>query len=309
MVKNKTQVSVFEFSGLTDDEELVPFLFVFFLLVYLVTVLGNVGMMVIVQVFPNLHTPMYFFLSYLSMVDFLYTSVITPKMLSDLLSEKKQISFIGCALQFCFFAGLASTEIFVLASMSYDRYVAVCHPLHYVMVMTKKKCQLLIIFAVSFSIVQSTSSTSCMFTLQYCGPNLLDHFYCDISPILKLSCSDTRPCDILTVCFVCCGTISSLTTILVSYTLIILSILRMKSNKGRKKAFSTCSSHLMCATIFYVTVFVTYLHPSSSLLEKQNKVASVFYAMVIPMLNPLIYSLRNQEVKRAIVQLLQKHGH
>ncbi|XP_018415283.1 PREDICTED: olfactory receptor 1019-like [Nanorana parkeri] len=307
MVKNQTQVAMFEFSGLTDDRKLAPFLFVFFLLVYLVTILGNVGMMVIVHISPSLHTPMYYFLSHLSMVDLLYSSVITPKMLSDLLSEKRQISFVGCALQFCFFAGLASTEIFVLSSMSYDRYVAICHPLHYITLMTKKKCRGFILTAFSISIVQSTSSTSCMFTLQYCGSNLLDHFYCDIPPILKLSCSNTRPCDILTVFFVCFCTISSLTTILVSYTLIILAILQMQSTKGRHKAFSTCSSHLMCATMFYVTVFFTYLHPSSSRLEKQNKVASVFYAMVTPMLNPLIYSLRNQEVKRVTLHLLYKH--
>ncbi|XP_073480384.1 olfactory receptor 5AR1-like [Aquarana catesbeiana] len=309
MGKNKTQVAMFEFSGLTDNEKLVPFLFVFFLFVYMVTILGNVGMMVIVHISPSLYTPMYYFLNYLSMVDLFYSSAVTPKMLSDLLSEKKQISFIGCALQLCFFAGLASTEVFVLTSMAYDRYVAICHPLHYVTIMTKKKCQGMILAAFLFSIVQSTSSTSCLFTLQYCGPNLLDHFYCDIPPILKLSCSDTRSCDILTVFFVCVGTVSTLTTILVSYTLIILAILQIKSSKGQQKAFSTCSSHLMCATIFYVTVFITYLHPSSNHLEKQNKVASVFYAMVTPMLNPLIYSLRNQEVKRVILQLLQKHEH
>ncbi|XP_073480382.1 olfactory receptor 5AR1-like [Aquarana catesbeiana] len=309
MVKNKTRIVMFEFFGLTDDEDLVPFLFVFFLLVYMVTMLGNVGMMVIVHISPSLYAPMYYFLSYLSMVDLFYSSVVTPKMLSDLLSKRKQISFIGCALQFCFFAGLASTEVFILSSMAYDRYVAVCYPLHYVTIMTKKKCQGMILTAFLISIVQSTSSTSCMFTLRYCGPNLLDHFYCDIPPILKLSCSDTRSCDILTVFFVCFCTVSSLTTILVSYTLIIWAIVQMKSTKGRQKAFSTCSSHLMCATIFYVTVFITYLHPSSSHLEKQSKVASVFYAMVTPMLNPLIYSLRNQEVKRAILQLLQKHEH
>nr|DBA29713.1 TPA: hypothetical protein GDO54_005775 [Pyxicephalus adspersus] len=299
---------MFEFSGLTDNEDLVPYLFVLFLLVYMVTILGNVGMMVIVQISPNLHTPMYYFLSYLSFVDLCYSSVITPKMLCDLLSVKKQISFIGCALQFCFFAGLGSTEIFVLSSMSYDRYVAICHPLHYVTIMTKNKCEVFILTAFLISTVQSTSSTNCMFTLQYCGPNLLDHFYCDIPPILKLSCSDTSSCVILTVFFVGFCTISSLTTILVSYILIMLTILRMKSTKGRQKAFSTCSSHLMCATIFYVTVFFTYLHPSSSLLEKQDKVASIFYTMVTPMLNPLIYSLRNLEVKKVIFQLLQTRG-
>ncbi|XP_068129315.1 olfactory receptor 5AR1-like [Hyperolius riggenbachi] len=306
---NITQVTMFEFSGLTDDKRLVPLLFGFFLLVYLVTICGNVGMMAIIQFSQSLHTPMYYFLSYLSMVDFFYSSVTTPKMLTDLLSDKKSISFVGCALQFFFFAGLASTEVFVLASMSYDRYVAICHPLHYVSMMTKNKCRSLVLISFSVGLVQTTSSTTCMFSLRFCGPNLLDHFYCDIPPVLKLSCSDTRSCEILLVFFVCFCTISSLTIIAVSYILIISCIMRMKSTRGRQKAFSTCSSHLMCATLFYVTVFVTYLQPSSTAVESQNKAASVFYAMMTPMLNPLIYSLRNQEVKRVVLQKLQKDKH
>ncbi|XP_068129314.1 olfactory receptor 5J3-like [Hyperolius riggenbachi] len=306
---NHTHVTRFELSALTDNKKLALFLFIVFLLVYLVTIYGNVGIVAIVHISPSLHTPMYYFLTCLSVVDLFYSSVITPKMLMDLLSEKKYISYIGCILQFFFFAILVSTEVFILTSMAYDRYVAICHPLQYVSIMVKSKCQGLILTAFSISLVQSTSTTSCMFNLQYCGPNLLDNFYCDVPQLLKLSCSDTHFCDILTAFFICLCTMSSLTVIMVSYVFIVLSIKRMKSTGGRQKAFSTCSSHVMCATLFYATVFFTYLHPSSTDLAKQDKVGSVFYTMVTPMLNPLIYSLRNQEVKRAVLHVFKKCKH
>ncbi|XP_075061689.1 olfactory receptor 5AP2-like [Mixophyes fleayi] len=303
-VINKTQVTVFVFSGLTDNEELAPFLFILFLHVYMVTVVGNIGMMAVVHNTSNLHTPMYFFLSYLSLVDLLYSSVITPKMLSDFISITKTISFDGCALQFYFFSALACTEIFLLSNMSYDRYVAICHPLHYVSIMTKKNCCHLVVLAFSIGFIQSSMQTSCIFTLQFCGSNLIDHFYCDMPPLVKLSCSDTLTCDMVTVFIIgsCC--ICTLTTILISYTLIISSILLMKSAKSRQKAFSTCSSHLMCVTMFYVSVFFTYIRSPSNVFEKQDKIAAVVYSVVTPMLNPLIYSLRNQEVKRAIIQVM-----
>ncbi|XP_073479147.1 olfactory receptor 5AR1-like [Aquarana catesbeiana] len=308
-VKNKTQVTMFAFSGLTDDKLVAPFLFMLFLVVYIVTLLGNVGMMAMVHISPSLHTPMYYLLKYLSMVDLFYSSVITPKMLSDLLSERKLITFIGCTLQFYFFCALVGTEVFVLSDMAYDRYVAICHPLHYVSVMTKKKCHGLVILSFSVGFVQSVAQTSSLFSLEFCDSNLIDHFYCDIPALVRLSCSETRTCTIVTLFFVCSCSLSSMTIILVSYTFIMSSVLRINSAAGRRKAFSTCSSHLMCATIFYVTVSCTYLHPSSSTLKKQEKVSSVFYTVVTPMLNPLIYSLRNQEVKKAILRLLQKSPH
>ncbi|XP_075061097.1 olfactory receptor 5B12-like [Mixophyes fleayi] len=302
---NTTQVRVFVFSGLTDNEKLVPFLFIFFLLVYMVTIVGNVGLMSVVSKTTKLHTPMYYFLSYLSMVDLCYSSVITPKMLFDILSKIKSISFNGCALQFFFFAALVVIEALILSNMSYDRYIAICHPLSYVSIMTKKKCLCLVLLASFFGFLQSSVQTSCVFSLQFCGSNVIDHFYCDIPPLLTLSCS-TLPCDKLTVFFTCLCGIGSMMTILISYTLIVSSILRIKSAEGRQKAFSTCSSHLMCVSIFYGTVFFIYLRSSNSAFEKRDKVVSVFYTVVIPMLNPLIYSLRNQEVKRVIVEAVQK---
>ncbi|CAI9582078.1 unnamed protein product [Staurois parvus] len=306
---NKTQLTMFELAGLTNDKNLIPFLFLFFLAVYVITIMGNVGMMVIIQVFSSLHTPMYYFLNYLSLVDLLYSSTITPKILVDLISSKKSISFIGCAFQVYFYAALAGVEVVLLSSMAYDRYAAICHPLRYALIMTKPKCTGLVLLSFAVGFFQSAAQTSCLFSLEYCGSNFIEHFYCEIPPVLKLSCSVLVVFVLYLLVVVVVVVLYLLILLFVSYTLIISAILQMKSTKGRQKAFSTCSSHLMCATIFYVTVFVTYLHPSSSHLEKQNKVASVFYAVVTPMLNPLIYSLRNQEVKRVILQLLQKHKH
>ncbi|XP_063785560.1 olfactory receptor 5AP2-like [Pseudophryne corroboree] len=305
-VINKTQVRVFVFSGLTENRELAMFLFILFLHVYVMTVLGNVGMMAIVHISSNLHTPMYFFLSYLSLVDLLYSSVITPKMLSDLISTRKAISFVGCALQLLFFGALACTEVLLLANMAYDRYAAICHPLHYVSIMTKKKCSCQVVLSFFIGSLVSSVQMSCIFSLQFCGSNIIDHFCCDVPPLLKLSCSDTFSCDMITVFSIASFGLGSFLIILISYTLIISSILQMKSAESRQKAFSTCSSHVMCASIFYMSIFFTYLRSPSNVIENQDKTASIFYSVVTPMLNPLIYSLRNQEVKKGIIRVVYK---
>ncbi|XP_053321046.1 olfactory receptor 1020-like [Spea bombifrons] len=303
---NQTKVREFVFFGLTDKESLVPFLFLFFLIVYLVTMAGNFGMMSLVYNTSFLHTPMYYFLGFLSLVDLLYSTVITPKMLSDLVSKRKSISFNGCALQLFFFAALAVTEALLLSGMSYDRYVAICHPLRYASIMTVKKCLWLVLLSSALGFLQSLVQTSCVFSLCFCGGNLIDHFYCDIGPLLKLSCSETVSCEMVTMFFTLSCGVGSLMTVLVSYALIISSVLQMNSAEGRQKAFNTCSSHLTCVSIFYGTVFFIYLRPSSSASDKVDKVVSVFYSVVTPMLNPLIYSLRNQQVKQIIMDTLRK---
>ncbi|KAM5170520.1 olfactory receptor 5AP2-like [Mantella aurantiaca] len=302
-MNNKTQVTFFELSGLTDDKEFAPFLFMLFLLVYMMTICGNIGIIAVVQISSSLHTPMYYFLSYLSLVDLFYSSVVTPKLLSDLLSDKKLISFIGCALQFYFFIALASVEVFVLSIMAYDRYIAICHPLRYVLIMTAKKCLglALLIFLVGF--IQSVPQTSCVFSLEYCHSNIVDHIYCDLPPLLKLTSSDTLTCQIVTLFTGSFFGLSSLSTILISYVLIASSILRMKTASGRRKAFSTCSSHLISTSIFYITISLNYFHLSND-LNQQDKVGPVLYTSVTPVLNPLVYSLRNQEIKRIIKKLL-----
>lgn len=305
-IKNETQVTIFEFSGLTDNEKLVPFLFMLFFLVYMVTLMGNVGMIALVCLSSNLQTPMYYFLGSLAFVDLLYSSVITPNTLSHFLSSKKSISFLECAVQLYLFCALAGSEAILLSTMSYDRYVAICHPLHYNSIMTKKKCFGLVLYSSSISFLQSFAQTGCVFSLSFCGSNLIDHFYCDIPPLLKLSCSNTLQCDMVTGILVAVWGIYTLSTIVLSYSYIISSILKMTSSTGRQKAFSTCSSHIICVSTFLTAVFFTYLHPHYGAFEIQDKVASVFYTAVTPMLNPLIYSLRNQEVKQVIVQALRK---
>ncbi|OCT90888.1 olfactory receptor 1020 [Xenopus laevis] len=302
-LQNVTKITEFTFTGLEANSTQVPFLFIFFLLVYLITIFGNSGMMALVCITPHLQTPMYYFLGSLSMVDLCYSSVITPKMLADLVSRMKSISFIGCALQFFFFAAFAGTESLLLSCMSYDRYVAICHPLHYSSIMTKDKCLWLILVSFSAGFSQSSVQTQCIFSLEFCRLSQLDHFYCDVPPLLKISCSETFHCDMVTIFIICFFGLVSVVNILVSYTLIVSSILRMKSAANRGRAFSTCSSHLTCVCIFYCTVFFIYLRSPSSSFDRQDKMASVFYTVIISMLNPLIYSLRNQEVKKVLHRL------
>nr|DBA29715.1 TPA: hypothetical protein GDO54_005777 [Pyxicephalus adspersus] len=303
---NKTQLTTFELAGLTNDKNLIPFLFLFFLVVYMVTIMGNIGMMAIIQMFSSLHTPMYYFLNYLSLVDLMYSSTITPKILVDLVSIKKSISLIGCAFQVYFYAALAGVEVVLLSSMSYDRYAAICHPLRYASIMTKPKWTGLVLLSFAVGFFQSAAQTGCLFSLSYWGSNFIEHFYCEIPPVLKLSCSSTHRCDIVTFLFVSFLGICSCVAILVSYTFIISSILRMKSIKGRLKAFNTCSSHLICSSIYFLTIFFIYLRSDTRVLSKEDKVASIFYSVITPMLNPIIYSLRNQEVKRVILRALKK---
>ncbi|XP_072006617.1 olfactory receptor 5B12-like [Engystomops pustulosus] len=301
---NGTPVTMFVFSGLTDNEKVIPLLFVFFSLVYAMALIGNIGIIALIYDTSRLHSPMYYFLGILALIDVFYSSIITPKLICDLLSVEKVISFNGCALQFFFYAALAGSENFLLSSMSYDRYVAICHPLHYMTIMTTKKCFLLVFLVFFVGFLQSSVQTSCAFTLQFCGSNLIDHFFCDVPQLLKLSCSDNIYCNMITVYIVGVGTIIPFLTILFSYILILSSVLRMTSPEAHKKAFSTCSSHLMCASVFYITLFFNYLVPPSSTFTSNDKVASVFFAVVTPMLNPLVYTLRNQEIKRTIERIM-----
>ncbi|KAM5171703.1 olfactory receptor 5AR1-like [Mantella aurantiaca] len=304
--ENKTRVTAFEFSGLTDNKILFPFLFIFFFLVYLVTIVGNLGIIFLVYAFSSLHMPMYFFLSSLSLVDLCYSSVITPNMVSHFLFPKKSISFVGCALQLYFFCGFASTETLILATMSYDRYVAICHPLHYTLIMTKKKCIGLVFSSSFISFLQSVAHVCCVFSLPFCGSNLIDHFYCDIPPLLKLSCANTLYCYIVTGTLVATYGIYILLAVFLSYTFIFFSIFNMPSTKSRQKAFSTCSSHITSVLMFFTAVFFTYLRPHSNVFAIQDKVASVVFTVGTPMLNPFIYSLRNQEVKQTLIQAKRK---
>ncbi|XP_006117006.3 olfactory receptor 5AP2-like [Pelodiscus sinensis] len=304
--KNHTPITEFILSGLTDQPELQVPLFVIFLAMYVTTVSGNLSILLLISLDSHLHTPMYFFLASLSFLDICYSPVISPKMLQDFLSETKTISYNGCAAQMFFFGALATTECFLLAVMAYDRYVAICKPLHYRVVMSCRVCMLLVSTSYVGGFAHSTVHTGFAFTLSFCGPNKINHFFCDIPPVIKLSCSDTHLNEM--VMFIATLFISgcSSLTILVSYSCILVTILRIPSAQGRRKAFSTCTSHITSVSIFYGTILFMYLRPAFSSSQQQDQVASVFYTLVIPMLNPLIYSLRNKEVKDALRRTMRK---
>ncbi|XP_004841237.2 olfactory receptor 8H1-like [Heterocephalus glaber] len=304
--RNSTNVPGFILMGLTDSAEIQLVLSLLFLLLYLITVVGNVGMILIIHLDPQLHTPMYFFLTHLSFLDLSYSSVITPKTFQNLLSSTKSISFLGCFTQMYFFVIFVAAECFLLSSMAYDRYVAICKPLHYPVIMSTRLCHTLLTGSYVIGFVDSTVNVVFMSRLHFCKSNVIQHFFCDISPILTLSCSDTFEVEL--ILFICAGSNLVLSLIIISgsYVSILSTILKINSTAGKKKAFSTCASHLLGVTIFYSTMIFTYLKPKTSYSLGKDQVASVFYTVVIPMLNPLIYSLRNKEVKSAIVRILQK---
>ncbi|XP_069486168.1 olfactory receptor 8A1-like [Ambystoma mexicanum] len=298
--KNQTSVTEFILLGLTHELRLQIPLFVLFLLLYIVTVFGNLTIVALTVVEPRLHTPMYFLLSNLSLSDFCYSSVIAPKLLVDFFSNRKVISFVGCAAQTYFFAVFASTEGYILAAMSYDRYAAICHPLLYPVIINRSVCIQLVASVYLGAFLTAAIYTGCTYHATFCGPNTIDHFYCDIIPLMKLSCSDTFVGQ--TVIFAV-GFFFGLTSLLImvtSYVYIISAILGIRSRESRPKAFSACGSHLTVVFLFYGTALFMYLRLPSSDSVMQDKALSVFYTLVNPMLNPLIYSLRNQEVKGAL---------
>ncbi|XP_069089472.1 olfactory receptor 5AP2-like [Pleurodeles waltl] len=301
---NQTAVTEFILLGLTDDPILQGPLFVLILLFYILSLFGNIGIVALITNDPCLHTPMYFFLSNLSVSDCCYTSVIAPKMLADFFSSKKVISFIGCAAQSYFFTVFASIEAYMLAAMAYDRYAAICHPLLYPLIINSDVCILLVTTVYLGAFFTAAVDIGCIFNTSFCGPNIINHFYCDLMPLMNLSCSDTfvRRTVVFSVVFFFGLTCFAVT--LASYVYIVAAILKIRTTVYRPKAFSTCGSHLAVVCLFYGTTLFTYLQIPSSDSVTQNKVVSVFYTLVNPMLNPLIYSLRNKEVKGAVLKRL-----
>nr|XP_014429440.1 olfactory receptor 8U9-like [Pelodiscus sinensis] len=297
---NHSVVTEFILLGLTDRPELQVPLFVLFLLIYVTTLICNGGMILLITIDPQLHTPMYFFLRTLSFCDFCCSTVIAPKMLQTFFAERKSISRTACAVQMYFFLVCIDIECLLLAVMAYDRYVAICNPLLYTVTMSREHCNQLVAGVCAVGLVDAMMLTCCTFQLSFCRSNIINHFSCDIPPLLVLSCSDTRIIEIMMFASTCYIIVISSVTILLSYVYIISAILQIHSAEGRYKAFSTCSSHLSTVVIFHGTLIFMSLRPSSSYSMDTDKIASVFYTMVIPMLNPLIYSLRNREVKDAV---------
>ncbi|CAK6440298.1 unnamed protein product [Pipistrellus nathusii] len=298
-------VTEFILRGLTNRPELQLPLFLLFLGIYSVTTLGNLGMIALIRLNAQLHTPMYYFLSNLSLVDLCYSSVITPKMLVHFVSAKNSISYAGCMSQLYFFLVFVIAECYMLTVMAYDRYVAICRPLLYHIVMSHHVCSLLVAVVYAMGLLGSTIETGLMLRLPYCEV-LVSHYFCDILPLMKLSCSSTYIVEVVVFFLAGFNIIVTSVTVLFSYAFIFASILRISTMEGRSRAFSTCSSHLAAVGMFYGSTAFMYLKPSTASSLAQESVASVFYTTVIPMLNPLIYSLRNKEVKAALQRTLQR---
>ncbi|XP_037019199.2 olfactory receptor 5B12-like [Artibeus jamaicensis] len=305
-MENISEVTEFILVGLTDAREMQIPLFIIFSLVYLITLVGNLGMIILILLDSRLHTPMYFFLSNLSLVDCVYASAVTPKVIVGFLTGDKTISYNACAAQMFFFAAFATTESFLLASMAFDRHVAVCNSLYYATTMTSTVCALLVTGPYICGLLESSIHIALTFHLSFCHSNVVNHFFCDIPPLLAISCSDIHTNEIVLFTLAAFNVFFTLLVILSSYLFIFIAILRMRSTDGQKKAFSTCASHLATVSIFYGTIIFMYLQPSSSHSMDTDKMASVFYTMVIPMLNPVVYSLRNKEVKSAFKKVVGK---
>ncbi|KAM8929663.1 olfactory receptor 9I1-like [Lycaon pictus] len=300
MAKNNlTTVAEFILMGFTDYHMWEITLFLMFLIFYIVTLLGNVGIIILIQVDVQLHTPMYFFLSHLALLDACYASVITPQILGTLATGKTVISFGQCATQFFFFTICAGTECFLLSVMAYDRCVAISNPLLYTVVMNPRICWGLVVGAYVCGVSGAILRTTCTFTLSFCNYNQINFFFCDVPPLLKLACSDTTNTEIVIVFFGNFVILANALVILISYLFIIKAILKVKSPGGKVKTFSTCASHLTAVALFFGTLIFMYLRSSSNKSLEDDKVVSVFYTVFIPMLNPLIYSLRNKDVKAA----------
>ncbi|XP_003462509.1 olfactory receptor 5P6-like [Cavia porcellus] len=301
---NHTAVTEFILLGLTNDLVLRVILFMIILCIYLVTVSGNLSTIILIRLSSQLHHPMYLFLSHLAFVDIGYSSSVTPNMLVNFLVEINTISHHGCAIQLGSVVFFGTAECFLLAAMAYDRFVAICSPLLYSTKMSTRVCILLLLVAYLGGFLNACSFTLCFYSLFFCGPNQVNHFFCDFAPLVELSCSDVNIPAVFPSFSSGSIIVVTVFVIAISYIYILITILKMRSTEGRHKAFSTCTSHLTAVTLFYGTITFIYVMPKSSYSTDQNKVVSVFYLVVIPMLNPLIYSLRNKEIKEALKKQL-----
>ena len=297
---NGTEVAEFILLGFTGQHKSWCVLFTIFLMIYTVTMVGNIGMILLIKTDSSLHTPMYFFLQNLAFVDLCYTSAITPKMLQNLVGTEQSISFIGCVVQLLVYGAFITSDCYILAAMAVDRYVAICNPLHYPTVMSRRVCIHLLVGSYFIGFLNASVNVSFIFSLSFCKSNKINHFFCDAPPILALSCSDIYFSNMILTVLVGFNMTFTVSVVIFSYIFILIAILKISSAAGRKKAFSTCASHGAAVTIFYGTLFYMYLHHRTIESQEQEKMASVFYGVMIPMLNPLIYSLRNQDVREAL---------
>ncbi|XP_069098219.1 olfactory receptor 5V1-like [Pleurodeles waltl] len=308
---NYTRLKGFILEGLSSDPRFQIPLFVLFLILYIINLLANMLMIGTITVYIRLHSPMYYFLRNLSLVDISFTSSIVPKMLIDFLSQVKSISFAGCVAQLYSFISFGGVECILLAVMSLDRYVAVCKPLHYTVIMNERVCIILAAISWVAGLLNSLAHTVFTFRLPFCRSNRINHFFCDIPPLLELSCTDTYINEIVVYTSGGSVIIGSFLFTLLSYVFIISAILKIQTSEGRQKAFSTCVSHLSVVSLYFGTIVFTYIRPTSSYALEQDRVIPVLYGVVTPMLNPIIYSLRNKEVQgilRKAIKRLKGHN-
>ena len=304
--RNNTIVTKFILLGLSDHPQMKIFLFMLFLGLYLLMLAWNLSLIALIKMDSHLHTPMYFFLSNLSFLDICYVSSTAPKMLSDIITEQKTISFVSCATQYFVFCGMGLTECFLLAAMAYDRYAAICNPLLYTVLISHTLCLKMVVGAYVGGFLSSFIETYSVYQHDFCGPNIINHFFCDLPPVLALSCSDTFNSEVVTfIVSVVIGIVSVL-VVFISYGYIVAAVVKISSATGRTKAFSTCASHLTAVTLFYGSGFFMYMRPSSSYSLNRDKVVSIFYALVIPVVNPIIYSFRNKEIKNAMRKAMER---
>ncbi|XP_078518743.1 olfactory receptor 1f45-like [Lissotriton helveticus] len=306
--QNQSIVTEFLIVGLSDGQDSNYSLFIVFLVVYLITALGNLTIITLIVTDHRLHSPMYFFLANLAVIDIIFSSVTVPKLLDNLIDSKKPISFAGCITQLYFFQYFVVAECYLLAVMAYDRYVAICFPLNYTITMNRNVRIRLVVTCWICGFVNSLMQAVSVSELTFCRSNIVNHFFCDVTPLFKISCSDTRLAEAIFLMVVVLAGMFPLTFIVVSYIRIIFAITKVSSSKGRRKTFSTCGSHFIVVALYYGSGIFSYIWPSSTIaMSKDVKVVAVLYTIFTPMLNPIIYSLRNREVKAAMRRLLSQN--
>ncbi|XP_049622931.1 olfactory receptor 139-like [Suncus etruscus] len=305
---NDTSVSQFFLEGLTDKEEWRPLLFIIFLLIYLVAVVGNLSIFGLIVIDSRLHTPMYFFLANLSLLDSAYISNTVPQVLAHLLVSVRTIPYRSCLTQIFFHHFLAPWECFLLTAMAYDRYAAICQPLHYLVLMGRRTRLALGSLSCLLALANALTHTILASFLKFCRSHFITHFFCDLPPLLKLSCSSTYANERALFFFSFLVALAPCALVVISYIHVVVAVLRIRSAEGRRKAFSTCGAHLTMVCIFYITSVLCYILPSSAYSRVRDRLLSVLFVVLTPMLNPIIYSMRNKDVKRALLKVLGKES-
>ncbi|XP_010631491.1 olfactory receptor 5AN1 [Fukomys damarensis] len=304
--RNTTEITQFILLGFSDFPRITAVLFLTFLLIYMTSLTWNLSLLVLIRMDSHLHTPMYFFLSNLSFIDLCYVSSTVPKMLSNFFQKQQTITFVGCIVQYFIFSTMGLSESYLMTAMAYDRYAAICNPLLYSSIMSPSLCVRMVLGSYMAGLTGSLSQICALLQLHFCGPNVIRHFFCDMPQLLTLSCTDTFFVQVLTALLTMIFGIANALVIMISYGYIVTSITKITSDTGKSKAFNTCASHLTAVSLFYTSSIFVYLSSSSGVSSSFDRFASVFYTVVIPMLNPLIYSLRNKEIKDAFQRLQKK---